>query len=328
MRLPLYAVLAALLTMGHPHLPARFCPAVGRGTVSVLYAGSLASLLEKTIGPDFTRQSGYSYEGEGEGSTTAARMIHAKLRQPDVFISADPAVNASILMGPEHGDDIRWSAAFAAGELVIGYNSRSRFAPELASAAAGRKPWYQVLAEPGFQFGRTDPDADPKGYRTIFLFRLAATYYHQTSIVALLGPLRDSRQIFPEPELVARLEAGQLDAGIFYKHEVLAHKIPYLTLPDEINLSSTAFARAYASQSYTSAKGIRFRGSPILFTLCIPVNARNAPGAIAFVRYLTGPEGRAALAAGGFRNVPLLASGDFSAVPPEIRPLLAGTLSP
>jgi molybdate/tungstate transport system substrate-binding protein len=293
--------------------------------VSVLYAGSLASLLEKTVGPAFSKKTGYTYQGEGQGSTAAARMIREKLRQPDVFISADPAVNSNVLMGPANGDAARWFITFAAGELVIGYNPASRFSKHMAAAAAGRMPWFQVIGEPGFQFGRTDPDADPKGYRAIFLFRLAAEYYHQSSITDLLGPLRNSPQIFPEPELLARLEAGQLDAGVFYKHEVLAQKIPFIPLPDQINQGSPAFAQEYALQSYKTERGTVFHGSPILFTVTIPASVHNLAGAIALVRYLTAGDGKPALEAAGLRPVPLLAAGDTSSIPPEIRAPVTGT---
>ncbi len=38
------------------------------GTVHVLYAGSLGSVLEKSGGPQFEQSSGFTYQGEGQGS--------------------------------------------------------------------------------------------------------------------------------------------------------------------------------------------------------------------------------------------------------------------
>ncbi len=61
--------------------------------VSVLYAGSLATVMENGLGPAFAKANPYEYQGEAQGSLGAARMIHDKLRTPDVFISADPSVN-------------------------------------------------------------------------------------------------------------------------------------------------------------------------------------------------------------------------------------------
>jgi len=57
------------------------------GTVQVLYAGSLGSVLEKSVGPEFEKNSGFTFQGEGQGSLGAAKMIFDGLRSPDVFIS-------------------------------------------------------------------------------------------------------------------------------------------------------------------------------------------------------------------------------------------------
>src|ERR1700710_2262003 len=68
-------------------------------SVSVLYAGSLATVMENGVGPAFSAATGYETKGEAHGSLGAARLIHDHLRSPDVFISADPSVNQSVLMG-------------------------------------------------------------------------------------------------------------------------------------------------------------------------------------------------------------------------------------
>src|ERR1044071_8572111 len=77
-------------------------------TVNVLYAGSLAAVMEKGLGPAFSKASGNEYKGEAQGSLGGARMIHDHLRSPDVFISADPAVNENVLMGQENGNLVNW----------------------------------------------------------------------------------------------------------------------------------------------------------------------------------------------------------------------------
>lgn len=141
--------------------------AAAQGNVSVLYAGSLGALMEKTLGPAFQQATGYHYQGEGQGSVAAAKAIRDHLREPDVFISADPVVNDNILMGPKNGSCEDWYLTLAAGELVIGYNQRSRFRDAFEQARAGKLPWYESFSRPGVKIGRTDPNLDPKGYRTL-----------------------------------------------------------------------------------------------------------------------------------------------------------------
>src|SRR5215813_12118146 len=106
-------------------------------TVSVLYAGSLATVMENGLGPAFSKASGAEYKGEAQGSLGAARMIHDHLRTPDVFISADPTVNESVLMGSKNGNLVTWFASFASSQLVLAYHPKSRFAADFAAAAAG-----------------------------------------------------------------------------------------------------------------------------------------------------------------------------------------------
>jgi ABC-type molybdate transport system substrate-binding protein len=128
------------------------------GTIAVLYAGSLGTVIEKGLSPAIERATGYGIEGEGHGSVAAARMIRDRLRAPDVFVSADPAVNTSILMGPKNRNLVEWYLTIAAADLVIGYNPKSRVKDDLEQARAGKVPWYEVLARSGVKLGRTDPE--------------------------------------------------------------------------------------------------------------------------------------------------------------------------
>ena len=132
-------------------------------TVSVLYAGSLAAVMENGVGPAFVKATGYGYQGEAQGSLGAAQMIRGRLRTPDVFISADPAVNESVLMGPRNGSMVKWFMVLASSQLVLGYNPRSKFATKFEAAAANRIPWYEVLETPGVRFGREIQASTPRG---------------------------------------------------------------------------------------------------------------------------------------------------------------------
>lgn len=104
--------------------------AKGSGPVNVLYAGSLVDLLETQLSPGFHTATGYTFQGFGAGSSALATQIKGKVRQGDVFISASPAVNAT-LQGSANGSWASWYATFASSALVIGYNPQSKFAKDL-----------------------------------------------------------------------------------------------------------------------------------------------------------------------------------------------------
>lgn len=305
--------------------PAGTADAGAAPPVRVLYAGSLVAVLEQGLGPAFTGATGVPVEGRPGGSLALAHMILDRLLVPDVFISADPGVNA-LLLRPGPGPSAPWFLTLARTAMVIAYSPGSRFAQAFRRAASGQRAWYEVLASPGLRLGRTDPQLDPKGYRTILLLRLAERYYRRPGLeTRLLGAPGNPAQIFPEEELVGRLESGQLDAGFFYLTEVLEQHLPYLTLPGQVNLGDPAMARTYAQVSYRDPDGRVHRGAPILYTITVPSTARNLSGAVRFVQFLYGPVGQRILSAHGLLPVRVLVGGDPRALPPPLRLLVQGT---
>lgn len=312
-------VAMALLAVWLVHPSAASAEDSPKETVSVLYAGSLAGVMENGVGPAFKAATGFAYQGEAQGSLGAGRMIRDGLRQPDVFISADPLVNDTILMGPDNHNLVSWYVTMASSQLVIAYNPKSSFAAKFEDVRAGKLKWYQVLEMPGIRFGRGDPRIDPKGYRTLFMFGLAAEHYKRPQIGKLLGDPLNPAQVFPEIGLVARLEAGQLDAGIFYMHEAVAHKMTFIQVAPEESLGDSAFAASYAKQSYTTPKNEHVVGAPIVFTITIPKTVKHQQAALALVKFMLSSE--KLLTDFGFGIVKHNVSGDAAQVPSEIKSL-------
>lgn len=296
--------------------------AAPKSKVSVAYAGSLVNLMEKKVGPAFTQATGYPYAGEGKGSSALANEIKGKLSFPDVFISASPAVNTT-LMGDANGSYVSWYAPFIRSSLVIGYGSNSKFATDFQAVANGSKTWYQVLEEPGIRIGRTDPALDPKGVRTIIMTELAEKFYNQPGLSSkILGAPTNTAQIFPEEELVARLTSGQLDAGFFYLNEVKDASIPFVTLPTQINMGDPSLNSSYARATYTDPKtGTVTKGSAIVYTITVLNTSKNKAGAIAFVQYIFSSQGEAFFTNDGLSTVKPKLSGDVASVPSEIKSL-------
>ena len=292
----------------------------GDGQVSVLYAGSLGNLMELNVGPAFSRATGYKYQGEAKGSLLSANLIKEKLRTPDVFISADPTVNQR-LMGNGNGDLVRWYATIFGNEMVLGYNPNSHFANELKQVGRSEIRLFEILQEKGFRLGRGDPQLEPKGYRTLFVFDLAEKYYQQPGLAQkVLNNAEHPTLIFPEEQLAARLEAGQLDAAVFYRNEVAEHHLPFIAFPRELNLSEPDLDPYYAAATYISPQGAKYVGSAIVYSVTIPENAPNREGATALVSFLLSGEGRKILEKHSLRLIPPLVSGDRDATPAKLQP--------
>ncbi len=118
-------------------------------------------------------------------------MISDGLRSPDVFISADAAVNDKVLMTPDK-KLTDWYVTFASSAIVLGYNPNSKFKSIFEQVHAGKLAWYEALKTPGLKLGRTDPNLDPKGFApSISLDNLQPRIrLSDTSSVARIGDTR------------------------------------------------------------------------------------------------------------------------------------------
>ncbi|WP_281759079.1 extracellular solute-binding protein [Alicyclobacillus hesperidum] len=296
--------------------------------LSVLYAGSMTHVMENEIRPAANAALHIDFQGEGAGSAELAHMITAKVANPDVFISASPSVDTNDLMGPSNGNAIRWYLTLASDQLVIAYAPHSRFRSELQAAAQNKIPWYKVLATPGLRLGRTDPNLDPKGADTILMMKLAEKLYHQPHLEqTLLGSDENPKQVYPEEDLIAQLTSGQMDAVIAYKHEAIEWHVPYITLPNAINLGDPADAKTYAQVSWQPTHGKPVVGAPILFTITVPERAPHASAAVAFVRYMVDGQGHTMLMRDGFTATKIEVGGDETAVPHSLSSTIQGKIS-
>lgn len=312
--LPFVAVLLAIATI----TPAR----ASGSTVNVFYAGSLVNVNENLIGPAFSSGTEYTYQGKSAGSLAIANQIKDKIAYPDVVEFADPTVNKT-LMGSVNGNLVSWYLTFARSELVIGFDPKSRYAPAFRAVQKHKLPWYRALEQRGLRFGRTDPNLDPKGYRAIFMARLAQKVYRLKDFKQrLLGSDTNSDQTFPEEVLVARLLTGQINAGVFYLSEARDLGMPFIRLPGKINLGDAKYRKLYATQRFTTSMGVTVRGAPIQYTITIPSTVKNPEGAQAFVRFVLSSRTRAVSAAHGLLPLKTTVTGDRSAVPAALTRLI------
>lgn len=267
-------------------------PCFAAGTVNVLYAGSLVNIMEHSLGPAFEDATGEKFRGYAGGSKLLVNQIKGRLRAADVFISANPKLNAG-LMGPANGNRVAWYVSFAESPLVIGCSPRSRFGAEFNS-----RPWYQVLQEPGIRIGRTDPKLDPKGALTVTLMKSAEAFYRQQGLAEhVLGTDDNAAQVFPEEALLGRLQSGQLDCGFFYSTETSDAGISAVKLPESITPKA-------------------------VYTIAIVTDAPDRNVADDFAAFLLGTAGRKVLSEHGLSLRALQLVGNPASVPPSVRSLL------
>jgi molybdate/tungstate transport system substrate-binding protein len=260
----------------------------------VAYAGSMGAVMDQSIGPAFAKANGVEYQGIGQGSLGLARQLEGKLLQADVFVPITPGpidiVKKASLIGT--------AVPVASTEMVIAYSTKSKFAPDFEAAAQGKKSWYEVLQTPGLRFGRTDPATDPQGQNIIFAMLLAQSFYKQPGLAdKILGGYQNQQQIFAEPSLLSRLEAGQIDASSGYLSATISHHLPYISLPDEINLSNPDMdAEWYKTVQFTiklpNGKESTLNTQPLVFYAAVLKDSKQSAMAEKFVLFLQSPEGQ------------------------------------
>lgn len=282
----------------------------------IFHAGSLSvplrevSALFKKEHPDITIKS------EASGSRDAARKICDLGRKCDVFASADYKVVADLLM-PDHAD---FNIRFALNEMVIAYTDNSRSSSEIT---AGN--WYEILMKENIAFGRSEPNHDPCGYRTLMVLQLAEKYYKVPDLARSLQ--ENDRYIRPkETDLLALLEAGEIDYIFIYRSVAVQHGLNVILLPDEINLKSSAFAELYSRATVklsgkTPGQFITRKGEPMVYSVTIPKNAANPEAAQAWIALLLSPRGKAIMEKNGQPCIKLPQADGFYNLPSNLKSL-------
>jgi molybdate/tungstate transport system substrate-binding protein len=262
----------------------------GKGTsedsvITVFHAGSLAVPM-KNLADAFRKENpGVEIRLEAAGSLACVRKITELRQSCDLLALADYDLIDQMII-PEFSG---WNILFATNELCLVYTEKSLRAEQLTSSN-----WFEILSDPAVRYGRSDPDADPCGYRTVLALKLAGMASRDSLRWQSLL-LKDTRFIrAKETDLNALLESHTIDYMFNYRSVAVQHGFKYLLLPDSASLGNPALADWYAGAEI-SVRGatpgtvaIR-RGGAIIYGLTIPDKALNPALARKFVRFITDP---------------------------------------
>ena len=252
------------------------------GKLIIFHAGSLAVPFKEIITRFTEEHPNVKVFREVAGSRTCARKVSDLDMPCDILGSADYTVIEDLLI-PEHTE---WVIRFARNEMALVYGQHSNLTESI-----NEQNWYKILARDDVTFGRSDKNSDPCGYRAVLAIRLAEKHYGLPGLAERLLA-KDRKYIRPkETDLIALLEVGEVDYIFLYRSVAEQHHLPYLSLPDEINLSNPAMADFYATASVklsgkTPRSFIIKKGKPMVYGVTIPNNAPNAPAAVAFLEFL------------------------------------------
>ncbi|MHC4754901.1 MAG: extracellular solute-binding protein [Planctomycetota bacterium] len=285
-----------------------------RNELIIFHAGSLSVPFRELSALFEKEHPDIAVKAEASGSRSAARKICDLERECDVIASADYKVVANLLM-PDYAD---FNIRFALNEMVIAYTNESKL-----SISITPQNWPKILLNEEVAFGRSDHNLDPCGYRTLMVFQLAEKHYGLPGLAETLH--NKTKYIRPkETDLLALLEAGEIDSLFIYRSVAAQHGLNMILLPDEINLKSPTFAQLYNTATVKLSgkipgQFITCQGEPMVYSVTIPQNAPNPEAAEAWIALLLSRRGREIMENNGQPCITPPQADGFDKLPESLR---------
>lgn len=287
------------------------------GDLIIFHAGSL-SVPMKEIAAEFKKlHPDVNILLETAGSVECARKITDLQKPCDIMASADYKVIDKMLI-PRFAD---WNIRFVANEMCIVYTPKARYQDKINA-----RNWFDILLKKDVAYSRSDPNADPCGYRSVMTMQLAEKFYKKPGLAKSLMD-KDQNYMRPkEVDLVALLETEALDYIFIYKSVAVQHQLKYLELPDEINLKNPDYSALY-QQATVEINGKQpgqketMRGEAMIYGVTMLKDAPHKQTATAFLKFLLSKDkGIKILERDGQPSVIPLPSPNYNMIPAELKP--------
>ena len=308
--------LAALGVFAACAAPALFAARAAEPTVLTIFAAGTLAVPFREINALFEKQNpGVTVQAQYGGSVKMAKQITELHQDADLLAVADYNVIPKYMFAaPAHA---AWYAGIARNAVTFVYTDKSKFAGEINA-----DNWYKVLARPGVEIGRSNPDTDPSGYQTVQMLNLAEKLYNapglQQSILANAPPrnMRDT-----ETSLISALQLGEIDYLAIYRSDALQHHLKFVALPAKIDLSDPAEA-AFYKQGVAHTKNGDLVAAPIVYAITAVNGAKNAALAEKYVALVLSPAGQTVMKDNGFGDFHPAYAVNIAAMPADLQKLV------
>ena len=252
------------------------------GDLIIFHAGSLSVPFKEVADAFKMHYPEINVLAESAGSRTCARKITDLHRACDIMASADYSVIDNLLIP----DFASWNIRFATNEMALAYTPKSRYADEITD-----RNWFDIFLKDDVIYGRSDPNSDPCGYRSVLTCELAENFYGMEGLSKKLIE-KDKNFIRPkEVDLLALLESHAIDYIFIYRSRAQQHHLKYVIRPDSINRKSPKISDYYSKATVTISgktpgETITKKGEPMVYGITIPRQAAHKKDAEKFVELL------------------------------------------
>jgi molybdate/tungstate transport system substrate-binding protein len=230
------------------------------------------------------------------GSTADASAIKAGAPD-DVFVSASLSATSSQYLGNLTAN---WAIGLATDQLVLAYsNSTTQTAATnniiglantaiKSNATSDWNNFYAALVGGTVKVGISAPAQDPAGLRAWIVLEAAGYLYsggNQQAYASALLSDQANVTAASAADLVAPLQAGDIQFLFTYKSAAISNHLDYVALDSHVNLGTPSHGSFYSQFSYTDSAGVT-KGAPIIIAVTIPLSVVNSAEALQFVQYL------------------------------------------
>lgn len=256
------------------------------GKLTIFHAGSMSVPLKKIADEFKIENPKVEVLLEAAGSRECARKISDLNKECDVMVSADYAVIDDLLI-PKFAS---WNIKFASNEMVIAYNEKSRYSNEINA-----QNWYNIFLKKDVAFGRSDPNSDPCGYRSVLTVKLAEFYHNEKGLADKILQ-KDNNYIRPkEVDLLSHLELHTIDYIFIYRSVAEQHNLNYVLLSDSINLKNPELTDFYKTASVEVSgkkpgETTTIYGEPMVYGITMINSSTNKAIALAFIKFFLNKE--------------------------------------
>ncbi len=312
-------------------------PADATVPLLVFEAGSLVNPFAKLASLYTEAHPTVDVELSSGPSTTQIAKVTVGGAPGDIVASADATLIPQ-MMYPNYAN---YYITFAQNQMVLAYTNNSMYSNEITD-----QNWYQVLNRDGVRYAISNPNTDPAGYRSLMTIQLAERIYGDGIFNSLIGthsgitrtfadgiytidatkPSPDNKTFFigqSGPDVVSMLKNGTVDYAFEYSSVAIQNGLPYISLPADIDLSSSNNSAKYATVKVKHVSGntnATETGIPIIYGITVPTVSRQPDLAKDFIRLLLSPQGQQILIADG--QTPIVPAGGYGNVPADLRPFV------
>lgn len=240
-------------------------------TITVFHAGSLSVPLSEIAREFESLHPGVTIQMESAGSLTCIRKITELNKPCDILAVADYSL-IDELMIPDYAE---YNILFAGNELAIGFLKESKWEEVLTP-----ENWTNMIMRDDVHFGRSDPNHDPSGYRSVITMGLAGAMNGDSSLLRRFLE-KDTKYIRPKgTEILPLLEVGAIDLVFHYRSVLVQHNLGFMPLPDSLNLSNPNLDSWYATSCIDVAgtdagHKIAKCGEAMVYGICKPLSAKS-----------------------------------------------------